>query len=76
MEKMRFSQKTSKRTDSLKTGRMVRSITMDVQPRARMYGLECDREFYFDIELMIGFFLSIRGYGASRELHGGALRPG
>jgi hypothetical protein len=22
------------------------------------------------------YFLSIRGYGASRELHGGALRPG
>ena len=47
MEKMRLSLKTSERTYGLKTRRMVQSITIDVQPRARTYSPECDRGLYF-----------------------------
>jgi hypothetical protein len=47
VEKIRFSLKTSKRTYGLKIGRTVRSITTNVWPRARTYGLECDKKLYF-----------------------------
>jgi hypothetical protein len=64
---------------------------MDVWPRARMYVQSTTGKYFHQpshsssflvIELCFsrirtddGSFLSIRGYGASRELHGGALRP-
>jgi hypothetical protein len=47
VKKMRFSLKTLERTYGLETERTLRSITVDIQPRARTYGPECDRELYF-----------------------------
>jgi hypothetical protein len=38
-------------------GRMIRSITMDVWPRAQTYGLECDNELYFRMPSYSSYFL-------------------
>jgi hypothetical protein len=81
---------TSEWTYGLMTGRTTRHDTMDVQPRAWMYGQSVTGKPYFHqlshssrfliLELCFSrnrtddrSFLSIRDYGASRELHGGAL---
>jgi hypothetical protein len=55
--KMRFSLKTLKQMYGLETRCMVRSITADVQPRARTYGLECDKELYFHQSSHSSYFL-------------------
>jgi hypothetical protein len=82
----------SERMYGLVTGRTARRDTVDVWPRAWMYGQCVTGKPYFHqpshsscflvIELCFSrnitddrSFLSIRSYGASRELHGGALRP-
>ena len=57
MEKMRFSLKTLKRTYGLKIGRTVRSITANVWPQARTYGLKYDRGLYFNQPSESSYFL-------------------
>jgi hypothetical protein len=44
---MKFSLKTSKWTYGLETGCTILSVIVDVRPRARAFGLECDSVFIF-----------------------------
>jgi hypothetical protein len=46
VEKIRFFLKILKRMYGLETRCTVRSITVDIQPRARTFGLECDKGLY------------------------------
>jgi hypothetical protein len=47
VEKMRFPLKTLKGKYGFETKCIVQSITTDVRPRARTYGLECDKKLLF-----------------------------
>jgi hypothetical protein len=91
VKKMRFSLKTSKRTNGLETERTVQSIIVNICPKPRHMVQSVTGNFIFTsclIALVSLFwscfsinktndrsFLNIRGYGTSRELYEGALRP-
>jgi hypothetical protein len=47
VKKMRFSLKTLEQTYGLETGGTVRSVTANVRPKARTYGLEYDKGLNF-----------------------------
>ena len=79
--------KTSEQTYGLMTRCAAHRYTIDVRPRARMYGDETlfhqssHSSYFIVIELFFsrnrtndGSFHNNRGYGASKELHGGALQ--
>jgi hypothetical protein len=88
---MRFSLKDVERTYGLVTGCMACHDTVDVRPRALTYGQCVTRKPYFhqpshsSCFLIIECFsrnrtddrsfLSIRDYGALKELHEGAFCP-
>jgi hypothetical protein len=82
---MRFSLKTSEQTYDLEIGRMAQSDIADVRPMCdrEFYFHQLSYSSCFLIVKLCftrnrtddRSFLSIRGYRALRELHGGALRP-
>ena len=76
MEKMRLSLKISKRTYGLKPGCTVQSVIENFIFTSRPIAhVSLFHSCFIRNKTNDRSFLSIRGYGALKELYGGALRP-